>query len=252
MNRETLLAYAKKQYKTVPDYPWKGSPGNAVLRHKDNRKWYGLIMCIPGEKLGLPQSGMVDILNVKCDSVFAASLQNNPGIFPAYHMNHAEWISILLDGTVNEEQVFNLLDISFSLTASAQRRAAKRGPVEWIIPANPRYYDVEEDFKKSSFIDWKQSSNVRVGDTVYLYMGAPVSAILYKLKAIEVDIPYHYEDKFLHMDRVMRLQLLERYDESLYPMSLLKEHGVFAVRGPRSMPGSLSLKINRKIKSREE
>lgn len=252
MDRGKLLAYAKKQYKTVPDHPWKGSPDSVVLRHKDNRKWYGLIMCIPGERLGLSQSGTVDILNVKCDPVFAASLRGNPGIFPAYHMNHTEWISILLDGTVNEEQVYDLLDLSFSLTASAKKRMQNRGPMEWIIPANPKYYDVEKDFKKSNFIDWKQSSNVRVGDTVYLYMGAPVSAILYKLKAVEVDIPYHYEDKFLHMDRVMRLQLLERYDQSLYPMSLLKEYGVFAVRGPRSMPGSLSLEINRKVNSREK
>lgn len=247
MNRDTLLAYAKKQYKTVPDYPWKSNPDNAVLRHEDSRKWYGLIMCVPREKLGLTQCGMVDILNVKCDPVLAASLRSNPGIFPAYHMNHAEWISILLDGTVGKEQVFNLLDMSFSLTASAKKRAANRGPMEWIVPANPRYYDVEEDLKKSGFIDWKQSSNVRVGDTVYLYMGAPVSAILYKLKAIEVDIPYHYEDKFLSMDRVMRLQLMERYAESLYPMTLLKEHGVFAVRGPRSMPYSLSCEINREL-----
>lgn len=246
MNREILIKYAKKQYKTVPDYPWKKSPDSVVLRHGDNRKWYGLIMCIPREKLGLPESGTVDILNVKCDPVLAASLRSNSGIFPAYHMNHAEWISILLDGTVKQEQVFDLLDLSFSLTASAKKRAATRGPVEWIVPANPKYYDVEEALKKSSFIDWKQSSNVRVGDTVYLYMGAPFSAILYKLKAVEVDIPYHYEDKNLHMDKVMRLQLLERYDKNRYPMPLLKEHGVFAVRGPRNMPGSLSYEINGK------
>ncbi|MCH5275168.1 MAG: MmcQ/YjbR family DNA-binding protein [Lachnospiraceae bacterium] len=246
MNRETVLEYAKMQYQTIPDHPWKNSPDNAVLRHGDNRKWYGLIMYISREKLGLSEKGMVDILNVKCDPVLAASLRSNPGVFPAYHMNHAEWISILLDGTVKKEQVFNLLDLSYSLTASAKKRASERGCIEWIVPANPRYYDVEEDFQKSGFIDWKQSSNVRVGDTVYLYMGAPVSAILYKLKAIEVDIPYHYEDKFLSMDKVMRLQLLERYDQSLYPMALLKEHGVFAVRGPRSMPASLSREINGK------
>lgn len=251
MDRETLLKYAQKKYKTVPDYPWKRSPDSVVLRHGDNRKWYGLIMCIPREKLGLPESGMVDILNVKCDSVLAASLRSNPGIFPGYHMNHVEWISILLDGTVNKEQVFDLLDLSYSLTASAKKRVLNRGPIEWIVPANPKYYDVEEDFKKSSYIDWKQSSNVRVGDTVYLYMGAPVSAILYKLKAVEVDIPYHYEDKFLSMDKVMRLQLLARYDENRFPMSLLKEHGVFAVRGPRSMPGSLSCVINGEIKKKD-
>ena len=38
------------------------------------------------------------------------------GIFPAYHMSKTCWISVLLDGTVSEETLSFLIDISFELT----------------------------------------------------------------------------------------------------------------------------------------
>ena len=65
--RNKVLAYAKKQYDTAPDKPWAKYPDNEVLRHGDTRQWYGLIFPVEREKLGVTGSGMVDILNVKCD-----------------------------------------------------------------------------------------------------------------------------------------------------------------------------------------
>ena len=46
--REDVLRYAKGKYRTEPEYLWRRFPHYAVLRHEDNRKWYGLIMDIPG------------------------------------------------------------------------------------------------------------------------------------------------------------------------------------------------------------
>ena len=51
--RERLLRYAAENYGTTPEYPWDGTPDAAVLRHMGNQKWYGLLMRIPSEKLGL-------------------------------------------------------------------------------------------------------------------------------------------------------------------------------------------------------
>ena len=122
--REEVFAFAAREYNTIPEYPWAKSPGYAVLRHTDNRKWYGVIMEVPRKRLGidtdganLPTSPDVDILNVKCDPVLSGSLRMQPGILPAYHMNKENWISILLDGTVDVEQIFTFLDMSFELTA---------------------------------------------------------------------------------------------------------------------------------------
>ena len=38
----------------------------------------------------------------------------------------------------------------------------------------------------------------------------------------------------------MQLKVLKRFKKDKYPLTLLKEYGVKAVRGPRSMPQELS------------
>ena len=125
---------------------------------------------------------VIDVINLKCDPTVAQTLHTRPGIMPAYHMNHTQWITVLLDGTVPAEEVFPLLDMSFDLTASKAKRPAN-GPREWLVPSNPKFFDVIAAFEAEEEIDWKQSSAVRVGDTVYLYVGAPYSAILYRCTA---------------------------------------------------------------------
>ena len=70
------------------------------------------------EKLGLSGDGYVDAINLKIDDrMFHDILTREPGIFPAYHMNKEHWITVLLDGTVEEEKIFELIDTSFQATA---------------------------------------------------------------------------------------------------------------------------------------
>ncbi len=243
MTREEVLAYVKERYRTEPDHPWKNDPRGAVLRHDDNRRWYGVLLYVSRRKLGLAEPEPVDILNVKCDPVMGEVLRSQPWIFPAYHMNHLEWISILLDGSAPRDRVLDLLDISYSLTASKKKREKERGPVEWLVPANPRYYDVEEGFRQDPVMEWKQTSNVKAGDIVYMYMAAPVCAVLYKCRVEEADIPYQYEDEHLTIRKVMKIRLLERFDEKRFTRDLLKSFGVYAVRSPRRVPYGLSCEL---------
>lgn len=120
MNREELFEWVKEAYGTEPDYPW--SDRNAVLRHRENNKWYGAILVVAREKLGLPGEETVDVLNVKCDPMLIGSLRQQPGFFPAYHMNKDLWISILLDGSVAAEEIKNLVELSHQLTRPKERR----------------------------------------------------------------------------------------------------------------------------------
>ncbi len=243
--RNKVLETAAKLYHTKPEYLWAKTPTAAVLRHAENQKWYALLMDVPKNKLGLEGEECVDILNVKADSVMAASFLLEEGILPAYHMNKKHWITILLDGTVPMNTIELLLEVSFELTQGKKAKKAGARNTEWIVPANPKFYDIEAALRtsKDGTFTWKQSNNICVGDKVYLYVAAPVSAIQYKCKAVEVDIPYEYSDENLSMNRVMRLQLLEQYDKAKIDFAMLKEHGVGAVRGPRSMPDSLKREI---------
>lgn len=50
---------------------------------------------------------------------------NVEGYFPAYHMNKTSWITVALDGSVPDDEVKLLLDMSFEATASKMRKKKK-------------------------------------------------------------------------------------------------------------------------------
>lgn len=94
-------------------YPFKDKTYDeyAILRHKSNGKWFGLVFYLE-DKL---------CINLKCNPVESAILRDEyEFITPAWHMNKAHWIKIdadkcpldLLDG---------LIEASFHLTAPKRK-----------------------------------------------------------------------------------------------------------------------------------
>ena len=243
--KNKVFAYIKEKYLVSPEYPWEDNTA-AVFRHKENRKWFALVMDVGGDKVGLDSSDVIPVLNLKIDDeIFHDLLTKQKGIIPAYHMNKRHWITVRLNGDVPEKNVFDLIDASFEATAPKRKKHKVRESKEWIIPSNPKYYDVIAAFEESDVIDWKQGRGINVGDTVFLYVGAPVSAILYKCRVLETDIPYDYQDKNLTITSLMKIELLKRYDRDKYTFSMLgNEYGIFAIRGPRGVPYSLSEALN--------
>lgn len=117
MNREELEKYITENYNANAEFLWAKYPDYAIFRHNSNRKWFALIMTISKEKLGLSECDMIDIMNVKCETIMINSFRAEKGIYAAYHMNKANWISVSLDGSVSDEKVKMLIDMSFRLTA---------------------------------------------------------------------------------------------------------------------------------------
>ncbi len=115
MNREEIFEYVKNEYNTIPEYLWHKYPLYAVLKHNNN-KWYGIIMNISKEKLGLEGKEEIDIIDIKCSAELIGSLRLSKGFLPAYHMNKEHWITILLDGSVEKEKIKQLIDLSYELT----------------------------------------------------------------------------------------------------------------------------------------
>ena len=245
--RQAVDNYIKKKYKVAPEFPWRKYDGNAVFRHTDNNKWFALVMNVQGDRVGVPEAEYVDVINLKVDDMFFRDMIiQEEGIMPAYHMNKMHWISVLLDGTVPEEKVFNLIDMSFLATASAKKKEKIRPPKEWIIPANPKYFDIVHAFDNTDTINWKQGVGIKKGDTVFMYVAAPVSAVLYKCKVLETDIPYEHENKYISIKALMKIRLQKCYAPDRFTFEVLKEeYGIFAVRGPRGIPNSLSAALKK-------
>lgn len=240
--RERIYEYVLKQYGTAPEYLWRAFPSYAVHRRADNKKWYAIIMDIPKRVLGISDSDeRIDVLDVKCDELVREIFLQKSGFIPAYHLNREKWIGVLLDGTVDCETVFSLIDGSYDLALGKKNKPTRKTQKSWLVPVNPKYYDIEKAFAESDdgTTLWKQSSSVMVGDTVYLYLAAPYSCIMYKCEAVEVDIPYEYADSNVSMKKVMKIKRLHTYDNGAFGIAKLKKYGVISVRGPRGVPNRL-------------
>ena len=74
MQPKELEQWIGTQYGVSAEYPWAVSPENAVFRHRENKKWFALLLRVTGDKLGCPGTAPVWILNVKCDPLMIGSL----------------------------------------------------------------------------------------------------------------------------------------------------------------------------------
>ena len=92
MERKELFEWAKEIYGAEPDYPW--SDWNCVLRHKNNKKWFALVVEFNARKLGLAEDKTVDVLNIKCDPMMIGSLRMKEGFFPAYYISDDDSIQV--------------------------------------------------------------------------------------------------------------------------------------------------------------
>lgn len=119
MDKKALFDFIKDAYGVVPDYPFFDE--NAVVRHKDTRKWFGILLSITADRLGLDSCEKMDILNVKCDPFLIGSLRREKGYYPAYHMNKDCWISIDIK-TVKDDEIKMLVNMSYEMTKKAKKK----------------------------------------------------------------------------------------------------------------------------------
>ena len=106
-NRITNLIYDK--YKIKPEFLWDNDP-SGVFRNIKNNKWFSIIMKIDRSKI-MDSSGTIEIMNVKLNNLDYLKIN---GIYEAYHMNKKYWVSIVLDETLKDNDIMNLIDISYN------------------------------------------------------------------------------------------------------------------------------------------
>lgn len=110
-----LIVHVREKYGDEPEYLWQKFPDNAIWRRKDNRKWYGLILTVAREKLGMAGEGGVEILDVRADPTQIPLIADGKRIFGGYHMNKKHWIAMPLDGSIPLEELKIFLEESFEI-----------------------------------------------------------------------------------------------------------------------------------------
>lgn len=226
------------RYQDKPNFPWEKYPGYGVFKNPANGKWYALIANINKNKLDDKKSGEVEIINIKLPKDKIKQLLMKKGFYPAYHMNKTSWITIVLDESIKDDLICDLIDESHQFTMGTKRDNA--ASESWIVPANPKFFDIETAFKNNTEIIWKQSADIKKGDITYIYLAAPFSAIHYKCLVTAVNIPYQYQDDNIKINKVMKIKLIKQYPQSMMPFAKLQRFGIKAVRGPRRCPENLA------------
>ena len=252
---QRVIKYIKEKYGISEEYPWDESEGAAIWRNQDNQKWFGIIMTVKESSIiKSTEDAIKKYLNNKAPKNFKPNKNNTSDekllevidlryikdktlevadyktIFPAYHMNKKSWITIVLDDSMDDSIVFSFIDKSYDLVKPSTTGS-------FMIPANNDIFDIIGYFEEYDTITWHKSSKMKEGDFVYIYMGAPYSAIMFKLYVSRINVGRSGK-------KTATMTLLEKYSKDKYPLSFLKENGVNSVHFPRSLPKNVVEKMN--------
>lgn len=119
-NQQTdrVINHIKAEYGVEAEFLWPEKyPSYCVFRHGDNRKWFALVATISSKSLGLEDERGIDVINLKFDKNQTYDFaETSDHIFPAYHMNKNNWITVVLDGGLSDEMIFELIRKSYLLT----------------------------------------------------------------------------------------------------------------------------------------
>ena len=107
--------YVLQKYGDAPEYLWEKYPDASIIRRKDTQKWYALFMNVSLKKLSLDDDKVVPIIDIRYDANELPTKVDNKHYFPGYHMNKKHWITVILDGSVAIEEIYDLIDKSYNL-----------------------------------------------------------------------------------------------------------------------------------------
>lgn len=110
-----VIKYVREKYNGELEYLWSKFPKNAVWRHRENNQWYGAMLVISKTKIGLEDDTNINIIDLKYPKEDIEKIIDNKNIFAGYHMNKEHWITIPLDNTMQIEDIYKYIDISYQI-----------------------------------------------------------------------------------------------------------------------------------------
>lgn len=112
---QDVIKYIRDKYGDELEFLWKKFDDNAIWRRKDNKKWYGALLTVSKNKLGLDGEEKLEIIDLRIKPNEAEQVIDKKRYFPAYHMNKKSWITICLDGSLEVEEIYRRVDESYVL-----------------------------------------------------------------------------------------------------------------------------------------
>lgn len=146
---EKIINYIKDKYNDELEFLWEKFQDNAIWRNKQNNKWYGVILVISERKLGMQSDKITEVINLRYQKDKIESIIDNNKIFQGYHMNKNNWITVKLDETLKDSEIFNLIDNSYNLSIGNKCGVAGNNLAQ-------KVYDYLTTIPKEKVVTYKQ------------------------------------------------------------------------------------------------
>lgn len=89
-----------------------------------------LVMKVMGKMFALMPTDMPEdqpqTINLKCEPALAEVLrQTYDAVKPGYHMNKQHWNTVVLDGSIPDDEIFEMVDNSYALVVKSLTKAQR-------------------------------------------------------------------------------------------------------------------------------
>lgn len=116
MDWEDVRQYCLTKKGAIEDYPFDA---------------HTLVIKVGGKLFALlgsaPQAGSAGSVNLKCDPEWALMLRDTyPAVTAGYHMNKRHWNTVILDGSIPDDEVIEMIDHSYDLVVKSLTKRARQ------------------------------------------------------------------------------------------------------------------------------
>jgi hypothetical protein len=200
-------------------------------------------------------------------------IRNNREFFnvsPEEALDIFKEVALLLDDAVIEEtyksSIFGISEETLdkqhktSSSKTPQREELKK----WMIPANPKYFDIAGCLNKYRCVYWRQHYNFQTGDIIYIYVASPECCVKYKCLVEEHDLPFT-ENNLIDREffvnpedfeiskqytRFMKLKLISTTNSNKLSLVHLLENGMkWAPQGSINLSNSVNAELLNYVES---
>lgn len=112
---QMAIEYVRETYGDELEFLWEKFSDNAVWRRKDSQKWYGAILTVSGRKLGLDTDKILEIIDLRMKAENRNDILSRGHYYPGWHMNKKSWYTIVLDGSIPDEEIKLRITESYEL-----------------------------------------------------------------------------------------------------------------------------------------
>jgi len=103
------------KYGINPEFLWEKFPSYAIYRK--TKKWFALIGNVSLNKIDKNSNleNEVELINIKVSEKEVDTILSKKGYYEAYHMNKRNWVSIILDDTLSDSEIEEMIINSYNI-----------------------------------------------------------------------------------------------------------------------------------------